>query len=121
MEFGLREYELLERHLVKQRTRAGRRWWDVETVSAPILFSYFNRPAGRFVRNKIDAVPLNNWLALQPKAGVDADELFALLQEDAVAERLKEQSRIYGNGLWKLEPGDLRSVVLPPAAARLTP
>jgi hypothetical protein len=85
------------------------------------LFSYFNRPHGRFVRNHIDAVPLNNWLAIQPKDGVDADELFAVLQDGSVAERLAEQSRMYGNGLWKLEPGDLRAVVLPPKAKALLP
>lgn len=121
MQYGLAEYALLERHLVKQRTKAGRRWWKVETVSAPILFSYFNRPHGRFVRNDIDAVPLNNWLAIQPKNGVEADELFAVLQETSIAERLAEQSRLYGNGLWKLEPGDLRAVVLPPIAKALLP
>jgi len=121
MEYGLTEYDLLERHLVKQRVKAGRKWWTAEIVSAPILFSYFNRPHGRFVRNHIDAVPLNNWLAIQPKDGVDADELFAVLQDGSVAERLTEQSRLYGNGLWKLEPGDLRAVVLPPAAKTLLP
>lgn len=121
MEYGLAEYELLKRHLVRQRVKAGRRWWKVETVSAPILFSYFNRPHGRFVRNRIDAVPLNNWLAIQPKHGVGPDELFAVLHEGSVAERLAEQSRHYGNGLWKLEPGDLRAVVLPPSARMLLP
>lgn len=121
LEYGLAEYELLERHLVKQRVKAGRKWWKVETVSAPILFSYFNRPHGRFVRNRIDAVPLNNWLAIQPKDGIDADELFAVLQEGSVAERLAEQSRHYGNGLWKLEPSELRAVVLPPSARMLLP
>jgi hypothetical protein len=121
MQYGLAEYDLLERHLINQRVKAGRKWWTAEIVSAPILFSYFNRPHGRFVRNHIDAVPLNNWLAIQPKDGVDADELFAVLQENSVAERLAEHSRLYGNGLWKLEPGDLRAVVLPPTAKTLLP
>lgn len=121
MQYGLAEFGLLERHLIKQRVKAGRKWWTAEIVSAPILFSYFNRPRGRFVRNLIDAVPLNNWLAVQPKDGVDADELFTVLQDSAVVDRLSEQSRRYGNGLWKLEPGELRAVVLPPSAKELLP
>lgn len=121
LQHGLDEYDILERYLVKQRVKAGRRWFEPEIVSAPILFSYFNRPHGRFVRNRIGAVPLNNWLAIQPKQGVDTDALFDLLRTDSVADRLEEQSRLYGNGLWKLEPGDLRAVVLPPKARSLRP
>lgn len=118
---GLATYDLLERYLIKQRVKAGRRWFDIEVVSAPILFTYFNRPHGRFVRNRVDALPLNNWLAIQPKPGVEPDALFDLLQTDSVAERVAEQSRLYGNGLWKLEPSELRAVVLPPSARTLRP
>ncbi len=116
--YGLSEYDLLERHLIQQRVRAGRHWFAVETVTAPILFSYFNRPNGRFVRNRAGAVPLNNWLAITPRSGVDADALFDALSTESVAVRLAEQARLYGNGLWKLEPRDLRAVKLPPSAAR---
>ncbi|MGH3008512.1 MAG: HsdM family class I SAM-dependent methyltransferase [Gaiellaceae bacterium] len=116
--FGLSEYDLLERHLIQQRVQAGRHWFAVETISAPILFSYFNRPHGRFVRNRASAIPLNNWLAITPKKGISADALFDVLKSPAVTERLTEQARLYGNGLWKLEPHDLRSVKLPPSVAK---
>lgn len=116
--FGLNEYDLLERHLIQQRVKAGRRWFAVETISAPILFSYFNRPHGRFVRNRASAIPLNNWLAITPKKGISADALFEALSSPAVTERLTERARLYGNGLWKLEPRDLRSVKLPPSLAK---
>jgi adenine-specific DNA-methyltransferase len=119
LQFGIREYDLLNRHLVTQRVEAGRPWWMVETLTAPILFSYFNRPNARFVRNHIGAVPLNSWLAVNPKPGVDTDQLFAILRSKPVLNRLAEQSRLYGNGLWKLEPNDLRAIVLPPGASVL--
>jgi adenine-specific DNA-methyltransferase len=116
--FGLSAYDLLKGHLIQQRIQAGRHWFAVETISAPILFSYFNRPHGRFVRNRARAIPLNNWLAITPKKGISEDALFDVLRSPAVTERLTEQARLYGNGLWKLEPRDLRSVKLPPSVAK---
>lgn len=96
-----------ERYLVRQRVAAGRRWWEVEDdFEAPILFTYLNRSRPRFVRNLADAIPLNNWLAIEPFDGVDAGELFAALQR-ATAD-LRQNAREYGNGLWKLEPSELR-------------
>jgi adenine-specific DNA-methyltransferase len=118
LEYGLEEFELLQRHLIKQRVKAGRRWFAVETTSAPIFITYFNRSHGRFVRNRAGAIPLNNWLTITPKDGVDVDALFEALRSADVAERLSEQARLYGNGLWKLEPHDLRAVKLPPSVAR---
>jgi hypothetical protein len=102
-----------ERHLVELRVKAGRPWWQVEAdFEAPILFTYFNRDRPRFVRNHVGAVPLNNWLAIQPRAGVDVEALFGALQL-AGASVLRRNAREYGNGLWKLEPSELRSLALP--------
>jgi hypothetical protein len=58
------------------------------------------------------------WLAIRPKAGVDVGALFDALRSEAVAERLSEHARLYGNGLWKLEPRDPRAVTLPPTLAK---
>jgi hypothetical protein len=103
-----------ERYLVNQRTSAGRPLWKVEAdFEAPILFSYFNRARPRFVRNGINGVPLNNWLVIQPHRGIDSDALFAALLEPAVRDRLHSDSRRYGNGLWKLEPSELKRLCLP--------
>lgn len=102
-----------ERHLVKQRTKAGRRWWEVETgFAAPILFTYLNRSRPRFVRNRAGAIPLNNWLVIEPLDGVDPDALFAALR-DASEAALRRDAREYGNGLWKLEPSELKRLALP--------
>jgi hypothetical protein len=107
------EYGIHERHLVVQRVRAGRPWWLVESgFAAPILFSYFNRHRPRFVRNRVDAVPLNNWLVIQPLEGVDADALFDALAARSVLARVGDDARRYGNGLWKLEPSELKRLRL---------
>jgi hypothetical protein len=102
-----------ERHLVRQRVKAGRPWWQVEAdFAAPILFTYLNRSRPRFVRNRAGAVPLNNWLAIEPLAGIAPDALFAALKE--VSEGiLRANAREYGNGLWKLEPSELRRLPIP--------
>lgn len=89
-------------------------WFAPESrAKSPILFSYFNRPTGRFVRNRTEAVPLNNWLVIEPHEGIDADRLFAVLSTKQVTERLSANARRYGKGLWKLEPSELESVNLP--------
>jgi adenine-specific DNA-methyltransferase len=107
------DYGVHERHLVRQRVQAGRPWWLVEAdFAAPILFSYFNRHRPRFVRNRVGAVPLNNWLVIQPHEGVDADALFKALSERVVVSRLGDDARYYGNGLWKLEPSELKRLEL---------
>jgi adenine-specific DNA-methyltransferase len=102
-----------ERHLVKQRVKAGRPWWEVEAdFAAPILFTYLNRSRPRFVRNRAGAIPLNNWLVIDPLSGVDPDTLFAALKEASKAV-LQVHAREYGNGLWKLEPSELKRLPLP--------
>lgn len=77
---------------------------------SPILFTYFNRDAPRFIRNRCGAVPLNNWLIIEPNDGVDCDALYELLQSRTVREQLNERRRVYGGGLWKLEPSELVEV-----------
>lgn len=118
--YGEKELAVRERHLVQQRERAGRRWFEVEAeFDAPILFTYFNRPASRFVRNTVGAVALNSWLVIEPNPDVDADELFELLTSAEVASHVQDDCRVYGNGLWKLEPSELKQLVLPRAPARV--
>jgi hypothetical protein len=75
-----------------------------------ILFTYFNRDAPRFVRNRCGAVPLNNWLIIEPNEGVDPDALYRALRSKSVQEQLLEGRRVYGGGLWKLEPSELVQV-----------
>lgn len=103
-----------DRSLVALRERAGRPWYRIGVnFEAPILFTYFNRSSARFMRNIAGAVPLNTWLIIEPLAGVDTDDLFEILTSRAVEERLRDDCRIYGNGLWKLEPSELAALPLP--------
>lgn len=107
------ELGVRSRCLVRQREKAGRPWWKVEAdFEAPILFSYFNRRRPRFVRNRVAGVPLNNWLVIQPAEDVDPDALFGVLVSRNVVGRLENDARQYGNGLWKLEPSELRRLSL---------
>lgn len=121
LDFGVRDLAVTERALVASRVKAGRRWFEVTVPrTAPILFSYFNRPAARFVRNYAGAVPLNSWLVIRPREGVDVEALFELLSSAKVAERLKDGARVYGKGLWKLEPSQLLDIWLPSNSLELT-
>jgi adenine-specific DNA-methyltransferase len=117
---GRTEFRVRDRTLVRLREKAGRKWFEVELdLTAPILFRYFNVSHARFVRNTAEAAPLNNWLLIQPKGGVDADELFVLLQELGQSMAVEDESRHYGKGLWKLEPRELRDLRLPRRALAL--
>jgi adenine-specific DNA-methyltransferase len=108
--------DVRSRHLVKQRERAGRPWYQIRCgLKAPILFTYFNRGKARFVRNSAEAVPLNTWLVIEPLPNVDPDDLFALLCHHDTQKRLRDDCRVYGNGLWKLEPSELAGIALPRA------
>jgi adenine-specific DNA-methyltransferase len=114
LDYGEIELGVTQRALVRSRIKAGRRWFEVKGPDkAPILFSYFNRPRARFVRNLAAAVPLNSWLVICPRDGVDADELIAVLRSAEVAERLADGATVYGRGLWKLEPSRLLDIWLP--------
>ncbi len=77
-----------------------------------ILFTYFNRDAPRFVRNYANAVPLNNWLIIEPKPGVDPDALWRALSSEDMRARMLEARRDYA-GMWKLEPKELSAITLP--------
>lgn len=121
LDLGAEELGVTERALVASRIKAGRRWFEVKVPrTAPILFSYFNRPAARFVRNYAEAVPLNSWLVIHPREGIDVEALFELLSSAEVTARLKDGARVYGKGLWKLEPSQLLDVWLPPDSLELT-
>lgn len=97
-------------YLVSRR----RPWFSQETrADCPIVFSYFNRERPQFIRNLAGAVPLNNWLIVEPRDDVDVDELHAALTSKAFIARLDDERRVYGGGLWKLEPKELEAVKLP--------
>jgi adenine-specific DNA-methyltransferase len=109
LRYGKRSLRAHKTYLTSHR----RLWFAPESrANAPILFSYFNRPTGRFVRNRTGAVPLNNWLVIEPKDGIDPDLLFAALSHPAVLDQLRMNARRYGKGMWKLEPSELSQIEL---------
>lgn len=94
-------------------------WYSQEQrANAPIVFTYLNKHRPRFLRNCARAVPLNNWLVIAPKDGLDAEPLFSALRTAMVHEQLREQARVYGGGLWKLEPSELARITLPASFKR---
>jgi adenine-specific DNA-methyltransferase len=106
--------EAQNRTLVQQRISAGREWYQVRLgVDAPIVMTYLNKGAPRFLHNQAGAIPLNNWLMIRPRKGVRLNELLDVLRRPSVVSALRSQSRVYGDGLWKVEPRELRNVRLP--------
>lgn len=109
LRYGRDELKVHEGYLASKR----KPWYAPEQRGdCPILFSYFNRARPRFVRNHVNAVPLNNWLIIEPKEGVDPDVLYEALTSKAAMAQLEERARVYGGGLWKLEPSELSEIRL---------
>ena len=69
-----------------------------------------HRDDARFIRNRVGAVPLNTFHVIEPHAPERADQIWKALNQSAVLRQLRRLGREYGNGLWKIEPGDLRRV-----------
>jgi hypothetical protein len=54
---------------------------------------------------------------IEPNAGVDADELWQALSAEVVLRQMRRLGREYGKGLWKIEPGELCRVRIPPVGS----
>jgi hypothetical protein len=82
---------------------------------APILVSVFARGEFRFVLNRARAVNLTAYHAIYPRdpapAGVQA--LFDYLTSPAARRALRLHTRIYADGLSKLEPRDVEALPIP--------
>lgn len=110
-----------------------RPWYAQERRSpAPLLCTYMGRGRGeaprpfRFIRNHSAAVAPNVYLGLHPRPGVAAppealDALWRHLNALPV-EALTRAGRVYGGGLYKLEPSELAALRIPrDLAAALDP
>jgi len=116
------------RNLIRSRTP----WYKQERREPAIfLCTYMGRRRRghvpiRFVWNKSRAVATNTYLLLYPRAGMEvllrepenAQRVFALLQR-AARESMGESWRMHGEGLVKIEPGELGRVALPSDASWL--
>jgi hypothetical protein len=110
LRFGQRERAADKSFLARHRAV----WHQPEERdSCAIVIPYCNRGLPRFIRNASGAVPLNTFHVIEPYPHVDADELWQTLNRPEVLRQVKRLGRDYGNGLWKVEPGDLRKARLP--------
>ncbi len=113
---------------VRDRTLVKRRqpWYKQEhRPPAPFLCTYMGRMRDnctsiRFIWNKSQAVATNSYIMLYPNEELltilkrkpdNSAKLFALLK--ATAKGISQSGRVYGGGLHKIEPGELKEIRLP--------
>ena len=107
LRLGIDEFQAHAGYLASKR----KPWYALEQRSnMAILFTYMNRQRPRFIRNRAGAIPLNTFLIVEPKDGVDADTLCEALNAPKTVAQLERLRRNYGGGLWKLEPGEVASL-----------
>lgn len=113
---------IVDRTLVKSRSP----WYKQELRPSPMyLFTYMGRckanlPPLYFILNKSNAVALNTYILLYPKPWLSdmlkndmslTEELLRLLNTSA--EIVSNQTRMYSGGLNKMEPNELKQLILP--------
>lgn len=112
---------------INERYITGHRspWYSQENrPPAPFLFNIMGRPDNskrkpyRFIMNKSQATATNVYLMLYPKLHLQEmlnqdqnllEKIWLLLNEIPLSDLLKE-GRVYGGGLYKVEPKELGSV-----------
>jgi adenine-specific DNA-methyltransferase len=103
-----RELGVHKGYLASHRTP----WFGLDKRDPPaLLWPYFNRARLRFVRNRTGAVPLNTWVGIEPRSGIDADLLWKRLNETQTLRGFMEARRSYA-GMGKLEPRELARVLV---------
>jgi len=114
------EAPVTERYICRHR----KLWYSQETrPAAPILCTYMGRGSAtsrpfRFILNYSDATACNVFLMLYPKPSLqaaielDPDLIKRIWRDlnDIEPEKLLSYGRVYGGGLYKLEPKELRSI-----------
>ncbi len=116
-----KEQKINERYICKHRSP----WYSQEKrPTAPFLFNIIGRPdyskrkGYRFILNKSQATATNNYLMLYPKPPFQEllnretkllDETWIALNSIPLSDLLRE-GRVYGGGLYKIEPKELMRV-----------
>jgi adenine-specific DNA-methyltransferase len=120
LKYGV-EQKINERYICRHRSP----WYSQENrPPAPLLFNILGRPEGtrhkpyRFILNKSLATATNVYLMLYPKPNLKGmlerdpyllESIWRVLNCIPLGELLKE-GRVYGGGLYKLEPNELAHV-----------
>ncbi|MEK6540613.1 MAG: N-6 DNA methylase [Pseudomonadota bacterium] len=100
------------RYLTKMR----KTWFSAEKRNpAPIWASVFGRERLRFVYNEARIHNLTTFHGIYPTndSPIFARALTACLNSEPVLEDMKQQHRVYGGGLLKVEPRDLLDIRVP--------
>jgi adenine-specific DNA-methyltransferase len=118
-----KERGLHDRYLCRTR----KRWYDQENREpAPIVCTYLGRGDSksgrpfRFIRNRSSATVANSYLAMYPTPALETrlakePELIDSIWQQLnviLPEALLAEGRVYGGGLYKLEPKELAKVPL---------
>ena len=110
---GLTDHETLtERTILQARSP----WYRVERREpAPILVPCMRRGDFRAVLNEADVRYLNNFHGIYPDATINKTEIkafLAYLNSDFVDTVIRQHERTYAGGLDKVEPGDLKNILV---------
>ena len=116
-----KELKINDRYICKHRSP----WYSQENrPPSPLLFNIMGRPDNskrkpyRFILNKSKATATNTYLMLYPKPNLQEllnrdpnllEEIWAELNMIPLTDLLKE-GRVYGGGLYKIEPRELGRV-----------
>ena len=99
--------------------RSRRPWWQIPVGDPPAyLLSYMGRNEPAILRNHRRLLNLNNIHGIDPVDGVSEDVSHAVinwLKSTDGYHSLLRVARRYQGGLWKLEPGDIHRVAVPPS------
>lgn len=122
-------YQYLEKGIdegINERTlcKSRRPWYSQEKRSpAPLLCTYMGRHLSssspfRFILNNSNAIVTNTYLMMYPRPYLAQmlvitpgllKEVWQALNKISI-DRLKAEGRVYGGGLYKLEPGELSNI-----------
>jgi adenine-specific DNA-methyltransferase len=102
--------EVALRHLAANRAR----WYSLDELPRPqILVSPLSKKSFKVVLNPAEAVPSNNLYGIDLLNGGDPRLLADWLRSPSGQAELRRVSRRYPGGSNKLEPSDVRSVLVP--------
>ncbi|MGW6520409.1 hypothetical protein [Streptomyces sp. NPDC054962] len=113
LEEGLRD-GIHERYLCKTRSP----WYVLEKIVAPdLLIGPMGKQGFRIVSNSVGAIPTNTLYGMRMRRNgnteADAHRLADWMASEEGQEALRMRARRHGDGLLKLEPGSLATVLIP--------